>query len=84
MKCLWCGERLKFEVGRGWVHSDGQLFKTFVGEDGETRDDHCAFSIPDNAPIVAERSYEWRRSRRSCDCLTGCPECGGLGVAHAY
>ena len=36
--CVWCGEELKFELGRGWVHMDGQLYKK--RPDG--KDDHCA------------------------------------------
>lgn len=28
MKCLWCGEELKFVRGKGWVHQDGKLYKT--------------------------------------------------------
>lgn len=54
MKCLWCGEQLKCVPGKGYVHLDGQVYKTFVGEDGVERDDHCAFSIPDDAPTHAE------------------------------
>lgn len=54
MKCLWCGERLKFVAGKGWLHQDGQVYKTFVGPDGVQRDDHCAFSIPDDAPTHEE------------------------------
>jgi len=28
MKCKWCGEELKFIRGKGWVHQDGELYKT--------------------------------------------------------
>ena len=28
IECLWCGEPLKFVLGKGWVHQDGQLYKT--------------------------------------------------------
>lgn len=54
MKCLWCGERLQFKAGKGWLHPNGELYKTFVGDDGETRDDHCVFAIPDDAPTYEE------------------------------
>lgn len=79
MHCLWCDERLTFKAGKGWLHPDGELYKTFVGEDGVERDDHCADPIPDDAPSVGERSYAWRRRNDAfCDCLTGCEECGGV------
>ena len=61
MKCLWCGEFLQFEAGRGWLHLDGQLYKTFVGEDGETRDDHCVIPIPDDALTWEEAEGERQR-----------------------
>ena len=25
--CLWCGEPLRFEAGRGWIHQNGELYK---------------------------------------------------------
>jgi len=25
--CIWCGEPLKFIMGRGWVHPEGGLYK---------------------------------------------------------
>lgn len=28
MRCNWCGEELKFERGRGWLHPNGELYKT--------------------------------------------------------
>jgi len=28
MKCLWCGEKLTFRRGKGWVHPDGKVYKT--------------------------------------------------------
>jgi hypothetical protein len=40
--CVWCGEPLKFEVGRGWFHQDGQLYQRRMDPDGVERDDHCA------------------------------------------
>lgn len=24
--CVWCGERLRWMTGRGWVHEDGGLY----------------------------------------------------------
>ena len=36
--CVWCGERLHFDLKKGWVHQDGQLYKKRL--DGS--DDHCA------------------------------------------
>ncbi len=27
MKCQRCGEQLKFETGKGWVHQDGKIYK---------------------------------------------------------
>ncbi len=54
MKCLWCGEQLTFKSGKGWLHPDGELIKTFVGADGKERDDHCAYHIPDDAPTFEE------------------------------
>lgn len=65
MKCLWCGEQLRYERGKGYLHLDGQLYKTFVGEDGEVRDDHCARPIPDDAPTYAE--YLERKERDGDD-----------------
>ena len=51
--CLWCNEPLRFEKGKGWVHSDGQLYKGECYCDIEIkheksnecptwRDSHCA------------------------------------------
>lgn len=28
MKCMWCGEELQFIRGKGYVHQDGELYKT--------------------------------------------------------
>ena len=47
LTCLWCGESLKFELGRGWVHLDGELYRTkaiFTERypEGVIVDDHCA------------------------------------------
>ena len=58
MKCLYCGEPLKFKLGWGWLHPDGDLYKTFVDEDGKVRDDHCADPIPDDAPTYEEADRE--------------------------
>jgi len=59
--CLWCAEPLKFVVGKGWLHEDGELYKTFVGADGKVRDDHCAFPTTDQA--AAQRMAAERRHR---------------------
>ena len=29
MNCLWCHEELRFEPGRGFVHSEGGLYVQF-------------------------------------------------------
>ena len=39
--CVWCGEPLKLDPDKGWVHADGELYKK--RPDGS--DDHCA--LPD-------------------------------------
>jgi len=26
--CQWCGEELRFVNGKGWVHQNGQIYKT--------------------------------------------------------
>ena len=51
MKCRWCGETLRFERGRGWVHGDGKLVKTRLDPDGIERDDHVAFPVPDDEEL---------------------------------
>lgn len=28
IRCAWCNEPLEFVPGRGWLHSDGQLYRT--------------------------------------------------------
>lgn len=45
--CVWCGEELKFIQGKGWVHLNGELYKTKIKKterhpEGEVVDDHCA------------------------------------------
>ena len=52
MKCRWCGETLRFERGRGWVHLDGRLVRTRLDPDGIERDDHVAFPVPDDEEEV--------------------------------
>ena len=65
--CLWCGEELRPNVFRsygGWVHQDGSIYKTFIGTDGETRDDHCVRPTDDQAAaqkMAAERRKERMR-----------------------
>jgi ribosomal protein L24E len=27
MKCLYCGEELIWDRGKGWVHQDGEIYK---------------------------------------------------------
>jgi hypothetical protein len=44
--CVWCGEPLRFERGRGWVHQDGSVYKQRIEKterhpEGELVDDHC-------------------------------------------
>ncbi len=34
MRCQYCGEELKFERGRGWVHMDGGLYKQYCPQCG--------------------------------------------------
>jgi len=41
MRCLYCGEELKFVEGKGWVHQNGKLYKTKI-VNGQEVDDHCA------------------------------------------
>ena len=55
MKCRWCGETLRFERGRGWVHLDGKLVRTRLDPDGIERDDHVALAVDDDEEIE-ERS----------------------------
>jgi len=51
--CNRCGEPLKYERGRGWVHRDGKLIKTkmeyseILGKVVE-KDDHCALPVPEH------------------------------------
>ena len=77
MKCFWCGERLKFETGKGWLHLDGQVYKTVVRGGGATRDFHYIWAVPDDVPTYKE--YEGREEDY-CSCLTGCEVCGGVPV----
>jgi len=37
--CVWCGQQLRFDSKKGWVHADdGEIYKKRL--DGS--DDHCA------------------------------------------
>ena len=61
MYCLWCAEELRYEVGKGWVHQDGSIYKTYVGADGVERDDHCVLPTTDQEAaerVAAEREKE--------------------------
>jgi hypothetical protein len=62
VKCRWCGESLRFERGRGWVHGDGKLYKTRVDADGIERDDHVALPIPDDQEVPDEIHTSTRRT----------------------
>ena len=60
--CLWCGEELRMMRVDGYSqlrHQDGSLYKTFVGADGNVRDDHCVRPTYDRA--AAERMAAERR-----------------------
>lgn len=35
--CHWCGEKLKFDKDKGWVHQDGSIYK----QRPDGKDDHC-------------------------------------------
>lgn len=60
--CMWCGEPLKFEAGRGWVHQNGSIYMMRCKDCGfkggnsvhcprcgskNYVDDHCA--LPDRS-----------------------------------
>jgi len=62
MICLWCREELTFVWGKGWVHPDGNLYKSYIGPDGVKRDDHCARPVPDDTPPESRRTR--REARR--------------------
>jgi hypothetical protein len=37
--CVWCGEALRFDSKKGWVHkSDGEMYK----KNPDGTDNHCA------------------------------------------
>jgi hypothetical protein len=36
-RCIRCGEPLRFDPKKGWVHHDGKIYKARL--DG--KDDHC-------------------------------------------
>ena len=56
LKCLYCGEELRFERGRGYVHQDGSLYKQRQDpRTGDMVDDHVA--TPDRSQAG------WRRKR---------------------
>ena len=61
--CLWCAQELRFVPGKGWLHPDGQLYQTFVGEDGKVRDDHCAHPTNDQA-AAQKMAAEMREKKR--------------------
>jgi len=58
--CMWCEEELRFEPGRGWVHLNGQMYKTLI-VDGVERDDHCA--LPKAQKPVRSRGTDPRPDR---------------------
>lgn len=62
--CLWCAEELKYVPGKGWLHPNGELYKTFVGADGKVRDDHCAFPTDDRA-AAQQMALERKEERAS-------------------
>lgn len=39
--CRWCGEELKFDPRKGYVHQDGSVYKQKILPDGREVDDHC-------------------------------------------
>lgn len=45
MSCFYCHDSLTWTVKDGYVHSDGSIYVTYLGEDGEIRDDHCVLPI---------------------------------------
>jgi len=67
MICLWCGEPLTFERGKGWMHPDGKVLKSYIGRDGLERDDHCSRPVPDGTPPpkLPRDWVAWRRQRYS-------------------
>ena len=62
-KCVWCGEPLRLDPQRGWVHADdGQVYK----EDG-----HCA--LPDRLGMptsMTEGISSTGRSQKEGDIAT--------------
>lgn len=41
--CVWCQKPLRWTADGGWVHAEtGKLYETYIGADGQERDDHCA------------------------------------------
>lgn len=42
-RCVWCGEELRFDPKKGYVHEDGNLYKQRIDpKTGKLVDDHCA------------------------------------------
>ena len=55
--CKWCGEELRYEPRRGWLHQNGQMYiqklvKTDRHPEGELVDDHCAMPVPKNEETI--------------------------------
>jgi len=66
MKCAHCGERLTFEIGKGWRHLGGGLYMMRCLSCGHKQaitqarcpkcqspdwvDDHCALPMPEESP----------------------------------
>jgi len=42
--CVFCGDAVRWDDGKGWVHEDGEVFRFRPGPDGARRQDHAALA----------------------------------------
>lgn len=62
MKCVWCGEELKFDKKKGWVHQDGEIYK----QRPDGRDDHCVLPEAEQFTTSAYDEPEWKGMKEKC------------------
>jgi len=51
-RCLYCGDLLRFEPGRGWVHSEGGTYRVRCGNCGW---EGAPFPTPTHCPRCGSR-----------------------------
>lgn len=53
--CVWCGEELRFVVGKGWIHlSDGQMYR----QNPDGTDNHCALPRFEEENLLVHREED--------------------------